>query len=99
MQDSPNFYSPKVSSGKFAKVFLRQTFALYGIVEYKIRTGKYMIKINLLTPYIYVVIYKNNLLTSITKNIGGNHFKRYITCANYEFLFSKNTLSFQNIRK
>ena len=22
--------------------------------------------------------------------IGGNHFKRYITCANYELLFSKN---------
>ena len=21
--------------------------------------------------------------------IGGNHFKRYITCANYELLFSK----------
>ena len=30
MQDSPNFYSPKVSGGKFAKVFLHQTFALYG---------------------------------------------------------------------
>ena len=35
MQDSPNFYSPKVSGGKFAKVFLRQTFALYGITLLK----------------------------------------------------------------
>ena len=27
----PMFYSPKVSDGKFAKIFLHQTFALYGI--------------------------------------------------------------------
>ena len=30
--------------------------------------------------------------------IGGNHFKRYIKCANYELLFSKNAFSFQNFR-
>ena len=30
MQDSPNFYSPKVSGGKFAKVFLHPTFTLSG---------------------------------------------------------------------
>ena len=38
-------------------------------------------------------------LQNILLKIGGDHFKRYITCANYEFSFSKNALIFQNFCK
>ena len=63
-----------------------------------ITDGKYFdISLNLHTVYVVIFEWLNlqkqfvgQYYKKIISKIGGNHFKRYITCANYEFLFSKN---------
>ena len=79
MQDSPNFYSPKVSGGKFAKVFLHQTFALYGI---------YRLTLYILFCYINLGHYlKRHLLFAVVS--GNATFGNEVTFVYYNQMIDK----------